>query len=59
MDFESFKRFAANITVDSVSICLKEKQSGNVNNKREKFQINPYKESETNKSADANTSKEK
>ena len=43
---------AVNITGNSVSICLRQKQSGNEKYKKEYFQINPYKKSSTNKIAD-------
>ena len=58
-DFEELKRRAANITVDSVSIHSKKKQSVNKNNEKDDCQLNPYNESETNKSAEENASKTK
>ena len=53
------KRRAANITVDSVCICSKEKQSGNESNKKDDCQVNTYNESEINKSVDENATEQK
>ena len=50
-DFEELKSRAANITVDSVRICLKEKQGRNENNQKDDCRVNPSRKSETNKSA--------
>ena len=54
----SIEKIATNITVDSVSLRLKEKKSGNKNNEKDNCQINLYNGTETNKSADKNKIKQ-
>ena len=53
------KKRAENITLDTVSIYLQEKQSGFENNKKEDHQVNTYDKSKANRSTEENVSKKK
>ena len=58
-EFEELKRPDKNISVDSVIIHSKEKQSGNENNEKDSCQVNPYNKSGSDKSVDAKTTKQR
>ena len=58
-DFNQLKRGAENITINSVSITLKEKKGRKENNEKDDCQLNPYNKNVSNRSVDKNASKHK